>query len=301
MLTLPFLACLLMGTILSYLGIHVLKREVIFIDIAVAQVAAIGALAAHLLLDVEESSLASYLFSLAGVLAIAAFYSITRHKISEISVEAVIGISYAITAAGALFLMGVAPGHTHAQEMLAGALLWIMGPQVLTALVVFAAIGLVLWLLRKPMLAVSQNYAQAAAQGMNVAWWDFLFYALLGAVITVAVRISGVVTVFALLIIPATTSALFATGWGARMLLAWLTVVIASTSGLLFSYYLDFSVGPAIALCLGGVLAAVASLTALRTKLGSNTPPTDSASRPQDRSGPGRETREPTGRSPGIP
>jgi zinc/manganese transport system permease protein len=269
MLTLPFLACLLMGGILSYLGIHVLKREVIFIDIAVAQVAAIGALAAHLLFDVEEDSLISYLFSFACVLGIAAFYSITRHRVSELSTETVIGISYAITAAGALFLMGVAPGHAHAQEMLTGALLWIMWPQVLTALAVFAAVALVLWLFRRPLLAVSEDYAGAAARGMSVAWWDFLFYTLLGAVITVAVRISGVVTVFALLIVPATASALFATAWLPRLLLAWLVVVSASTSGLLFSYYLDFSVGPAIALCLGVLLAVVAGFTALRPKLGS--------------------------------
>lgn len=267
MLALPFLACLLMGSLLSYLGIHVLKREVIFIDIAVAQVAAIGALAAHLLFHVEEDSLVSYLVSLACVLGIAGFYSQARHRVSEISVEAVIGISYAITAAGALFLMGVTPGHSHAQEMLAGALLWIMWPQVATALVVFGAVGIILWCIRKPLAAVSQGYNQAVGRGMKVAWWDFLFYALLGAVITVAVRISGVVTVFALLIIPATASALLVTGWWPRMLLAWLTVVFASTSGLLFSYYLDFSVGPAIALCLGVLLAAVAGLVVLRAKL----------------------------------
>ncbi len=263
MLALPLLACLLMGGILSYLGIHVLKREVIFIDIAVAQVAAIGALAAHLLFDVEDDSPISYLLSFICVLGIAGFYSITRHRISEISVEAVIGISYAITAAGALFLMGVIPGHAHAHEMLAGALLWIMWPQVWTALGVYVAVAIVLWLFRKPLSAVSQNYAGAAARGLNVVWWDFLFYSLLGAVITVAVWISGVVTVFALLIIPATASALFATGWLPRMLLAWLTVILASTGGLLFSYYLDFSVGPAIALGLGGLLAVAAVVARL--------------------------------------
>ena len=266
MLGLPFLACIIMGSILSYLGIHVLKREVIFIDIAVAQVAAVGALAAHLAFDVEESSLISYLCSLVCVLAMAGFYSVVRHKVTEISIEAVIGISYAITAAGALFLLGIAPGHAHAQEMLAGALLWIMWPQVLTALIVFAAVGIALWIFRKPISAVSQDYAAAAAGGTNVAWWDFLFYALLGVVITVAVRISGVVTVFALLIIPATTSALFVTGWLSRLLLAWLTVVIASAGGLLVSYYLDFSMGPAIAMCLGLLLAVVAALARLRRK-----------------------------------
>jgi len=266
MLGLPFLACILMGSILSYLGIHVLKREVIFIDIAVAQVAAVGALAAHLAFDVEDGSLLSYLFSLACVFAMAGFYSVVRHKVVEISIEAIIGISYAITAAGALFLIGIAPGHAHAEEMLAGSLLWVTWPQILVGLVVFAAVGFVLWLVRRPISAVSQDYAAAAAGGLNVAWWDFLFYALLGVVITVAVRLSGVVTVFALLIIPATTSALLATGWLSRLLLAWLTVVMASTTGLLFSYYLDFSMGPVIALCLGTLLAVVAVFARLRQK-----------------------------------
>ncbi len=266
MLGLPLLACLLMGSILSYLGIHVLKREVIFIDIAVAQVAAVGALAAHLAFDVEDGSLISYLCSLACVLAMGGFYSVARHKVAEISIEAIIGISYAITAAGALFLIGVAPGHAHAEEMLAGALLWVTGRQLLVGLVVFAAVGFVLYLVRKPISAVSRDYAAAAADGLNVAWWDFLFYALLGVVITVAVRLSGVVTVFALLVIPATTSALFATSWLSRLLLAWLAVVIASTAGLLFSYYLDFSMGPAIALCLGTLLAVVATFARLRQR-----------------------------------
>jgi zinc/manganese transport system permease protein len=266
MLGLPFLACILMGSTLSYLGIHVLKREVIFIDIAVAQVAAVGALAAHLAFDVEEGSLLSYLFSLACVFGMAGFYSVARHKVVEISIEAIIGISYAITAAGALFLIGIAPGHAHAEEMLAGSLLWVTGRQILVALVVFAAVGSVLWFLRRPISAVSQDYAAAAASGLNVAWWDFLFYALLGVVITVAVRLSGVVTVFALLIIPATTSALLVTGWLSRLVLAWLTVIIASMAGLLFSYYLDFSMGPVIALCLGTLLAVVAAFARLRQK-----------------------------------
>lgn len=266
MLGLPFLACLLMGSILSYLGIHVLKREVIFIDIAVAQIAAIGALAAHMAFGVEEDSLAGYGGSLACVLLMAAFYAAVRHRVREISIEAVIGISYAITAAGALFLIGVVPGHAHAQEMLAGALLWIMWPQIWVAVGVFAVVGVLLWLFRRPLSAVSQDHVAAAAEGFHVAWWDFVFYALLGVVITVAVRISGVVTVFALLIIPATTSALLASSWLARLLLAWLVVAIASVSGLLFSYYLDFSVGPAIALCLGVLLAIVAGLSTMHAR-----------------------------------
>jgi len=253
----PLVACVLMGSILSYLGMHVLKREVIFIDIAVAQVAAVGALVAHMAFDVEEDALISYLCSLAGVLLMAVFYAVVRWKVKDISIEAVIGISYAITAAGALFLIGVQPGHAHADEMLAGSLLWVTWSDILVALAVFAVVALGLGVFRRPLAAVSDNHNGAAQHGLNVVLWDFIFYALLGVVITISVRLSGVVTVFAMLIIPATTSALFATGLS-RLLVAWSAVVVASLGGLLASYYRDFSAGPAIALCLGILLVLAA-------------------------------------------
>ncbi len=259
----PLVACLLMGAILSHLGTHVLRREVIFVDIAVAQVAAVGALAAHMIFDVEESAPVAYLCSVLCVLAMAAFYAVVRAKVRSISIEAVIGISYAITAAGAMFLVGIEPGHAHAHEILAGGLLWITWQDVTIAAAVFIVVGILLYVFRIPLSAVSASHDVAASQTLNVVWWDFVFYALLGVVITVAVRLSGVVTVFAMLIIPATTSALFASGAMARLLLAWIIVAIGSLAGLLASYYQDFSAGPAIALSLGTLLAAVAILVRL--------------------------------------
>ncbi len=243
-LGLPFLACLLMGSMLGYLGIHVLKREVIFIDIAVAQVAAMGAIAAHLLWHVEEDSLVSLVFSLGCVWLISAFYAIARKKITQISIEAVIGISYAITAAGALFLIGLHPGHAHVTDMLAGSLLWIASPALIVSTVIFGIVAILLGLFRKSLTSVSEDYHSAVAQGMKVVWYDFLFYALLGTVITLSVRMSGVLSVFAFLIIPATTSALLARTWFSRVVIAWITAATASAAGLLFAYYLDFSVGP---------------------------------------------------------
>lgn len=257
-LGLPFLMCLIMGAILGYFGIHVLKREVIFIDIAVAQVAAVGSIAAHLAFDAEEDHFISYLFSLCCVLLIAAFYAATRRKIVQISIETVIGISYAIMAAGAMFLIGIAPGHAHAEEMLAGKLLWVTWQHIILCLVVFTTVASCLCIFRKSLSGISENYEDAITQGRNVIWWDFLFYALLGVVITVGVRVTGVVTVFSFLIIPATISALFAAQWHLRMLIALVAIVIASLGGLLFAYYFDFSIGPAIAFFLGGVLVMAA-------------------------------------------
>lgn len=122
---LPFLACIMMGSILGYLGIHVLKREVIFVDIALAQVAAVGAIVSHLVFKTSDNSALSYVCSLAAVFCVGAFYAITRASITQISLEAIIGISYAITTAAALFLVGVAPGgHIHIQQLLSGNLLW---------------------------------------------------------------------------------------------------------------------------------------------------------------------------------
>ena len=263
-LGLPFLMCLIIGAILGYFGIHVLKREVIFIDIAVAQVAAVGSIAAHLAFDVEENHLISYLFSLGCVLLIAAFYAIARSKIVQISIETVIGISYAITAAGAMFLIGIAPGHAHAEEMLAGKLLWVTWQHIILCLVVFSAVALCLYIARKSLSGISENYEDAVTQGRNVMGWDFVFYGLLGVVITVAVRVTGVVTVFSFLIIPATISALFSTQWRVRMLIAFVAITVASLGGLLFAYYLDFSIGPAIALFLGVVLVVAALFSRFR-------------------------------------
>jgi len=267
----PFLMCLIIGTILGYFGIHVLKREVIFIDIAVAQVAAVGSIAAHLAFEAEEDALLSYLFSLGCVLLIAAFYAIARRKVIQISIEAVIGISYAITAAGAMFLIGIAPGHAHAEEMLAGKLLWVTQQHIVLCLVVFTAVAFCIHIFRKPLFRISENYEGAITQGLKVIWWDFVFYALLGVVITLAVRVTGIVTVFSFLIIPATISALFTARWGLRMFIAWVAATMASLVGLLFAYFFDFSMGPAIALFLGCVLLLASLSTKLRKIYSANT------------------------------
>jgi zinc/manganese transport system permease protein len=256
-LGLPFLACVLMGTMLGYLGIHVLKREVIFIDIAVAQVAAMGAIGAHIVWHVEEDSLASLAFSLGCVWLMAVFYAVARKKITQISIEAVIGISYAITTAGALFLIGLHPGHLHVTDMLAGSLLWLAPNTLIETFVVFLIVGLMLALFRRPLTTVSEDYSAASNKGLKVVWYDFVFYVLLGTVITLSVRMSGVLCVFAFLIIPATASALLSQSWLSRVLFAWIMMIVASIAGLLFAYYLDFSVGPPIALFLGLLLLVV--------------------------------------------
>jgi zinc/manganese transport system permease protein len=252
LLGLPFLVCVAMTAILGYLGIHVLSREIVFVDIALAQIVAVGAIGAHLAFGVHEHSPFTYLASLALALGAAAFYALARRKVLQISQEAVIGVSYAIAAAAALFLIGIAPGgHVHAQHMLAGSILWATWTDLLICTLVFGAVGMGFYVLRHPFHRISSDYDGAVREGMNVVVWDFLFYALLGIVITFAVRIGGVVVVFAFLIIPATTSALFTAHVRSRLLITWGAGVLGAFFGLLFAHRLDFSVGPAVALFLG--------------------------------------------------
>ena len=254
-LGLPLVACLLAVTILGAFGLHVLKREVIFIDIALAQIAAVGAIVAHLVFHAHGDSLLGYVCALGCVLAAALFYALARHRVTQISLEAVIGVSYAIVAAAALFLFGVAPGHKHGvHQMLAGNLLLAGWTDIRLCALGFLGVGACFFLLRKPFWRISEDYGQALAEGVRVVWWDFLFYALLGVVITLAIRLAGVVVVFAMLIIPATISALFSSRWGARLAITWAVGAAASAAGLLFAYELDFSLGPSVALFLGAAL-----------------------------------------------
>jgi zinc/manganese transport system permease protein len=267
-LGLPFLACITILVITGYLGIHVLMREVIFIDIALAQVAAVGAVVAHVAFGAHGDSIVAYACAFGATVIAAAFYSIVRGKVAHISLEAIIGITYSIAMAAALFVLGVAPGgHLHVQQILAGSILWAKWADVAWCAVAFSGVGLCFYLFRTPFMRISEDYERARAEGLRVVLWDFVFYALLGVVITLAVRIAGVVVVFAFLIIPATISALFTPRLGTRLVIAWGCGGVASLIGLLFSYYLDFSVGPAVALFLGLLVALAASAGVLRARI----------------------------------
>ena len=251
----PFLVCLTMVFILGYMGIHVLKREVIFIDIALAQIAAVGAIVAHVAFGAHGDSLFGYSVAFGFTLVASVFYSLARRRVSQIPLEAVIGVSYAIAAAAALFLVGIAPGgHIHVHQMLSGSILWVTWRDFLLCVFVFSVVGFCFYVFRKPFKEISDNYEDALRKGIKVVWWDFLFYALFGIVITLAVRIGGVVVIFAFLIIPATISALFSSNWGRRLVISWLIGVGAIVAGLLFANRFDFSIGSAISFFLGVAL-----------------------------------------------
>ncbi|MBN1291808.1 MAG: metal ABC transporter permease [Candidatus Latescibacteria bacterium] len=259
-----FVACLSVLAILGYLGIHVIEREIIFIDIALAQIAATGSTLAFVLFRQkypEGQDFLARIFAIGFTIVAAAFFSYIAKKVSQISQETVIGVSYAISAAATLFLLAVAAGgDVHMEEMFTGSILWAQWPAIFICMIVYALVGIFHFVFRKQFIRLSTGYSNADKQGMNVMWWDFLFYASMGLVITYTVEMAGVLLTFAFLIIPATFSAMFFQNWSYRLVVAWVLGLLVSIAGLAFSYWFDFSCGPSMVAIMGVVLIAAASV-----------------------------------------
>ncbi len=252
-----FTACVIVLGILCYLGLHVLEREIIFIDIAIAQISAMGATVAALFFhaDPHDGSALPRLTALAFTTAAAAFFAFTAKRICRISQETVIGVSYAIAAAATLFIFAMAAGgDIHMEEMLTGSILWVDWAGVLHCLAVYVVIGAVHFTFRRRFIEISCNYRECAEEGWRTTLWDFLFYATMGVVITYSVEIAGVLLTFSFLIIPAAFSAMFTGNWAKRLFIAWLLGIVVTIGGLAFSWNFDFSCGPSLAAILGVAL-----------------------------------------------
>lgn len=262
----PFAASAVLAAILGYLGLHVLLRKVIFVDLALAQIAAMGTVVA-LIFGHEPGSAASFGYSLGAAWAGAAIFAWTRMRRERVPHEAVIGITYVIASAATILLADRAPeGAEHIKELLAGSILWVTWPVVLKDLA--AAVGVALFHLafRRRFLAISEAPERAFEAGWNVRWWDFLFYASFGLVITVAVEVAGVLMVFAYLVAPAIVALSVSDRWAVRIPLSFAVGVVASALGLLASYRWDLPSGPAIVCVLGAFLVILAAAGAARRR-----------------------------------
>ncbi len=261
----PFVACVTVLGLLGYLGMHVLKREIIFIDIALAQIAAVGATFAHVYLGTEESNFWAYLCAFGFTLLASLFFSQIDKRITQITHEAIIGVTYAIAAAAAIFILAMsAGGDVHMEHMLTGSILWAQWSDIGIIAILFGCVGLFHFIFRRQFIRLSESCGAGAVSGRKAVWWDFLFYLSMGLVITFSVKIAGVLVIFAFLVIPATFSALFAETWGRRLLIAWGVGVFAVIFGLLLSYFLDFSTGPSVITILGLALIVGAFLRRFR-------------------------------------
>ncbi len=254
----PFLACLVLTGIHAYLGLHVLARGVIFVDLALAQVAALGITIAFLAGHTIQSD-AAYWYALSFTVGGAVLFSVSRFRRAPIPQEAIIGIVYAVSAAAAVLVVDRAPqGSEHIKQLLVGSILTVTPKEVGTLAVLYAVIGALHWAIRRPLLQISFDPEAALHQGRWVRWWDFLFYASFGFVVTSSVRIAGVLLVFSYLIVPSAVGALLTRSVSGRLLIGWALGVLVSVLGLAASYVWDLPTGATVVTTFGAVLATVA-------------------------------------------
>lgn len=258
----PFVACIVIAIINVYFGIHVIKREIIFIDIALASIAALGAAVGMVLFDIQheghshdDHGILPYLFSLGFISIAAGAFTLLKHKKISIPLEAIIGIAYAVATTLTVIILDMAAGgDVHVHDMLVGSVLWVNWDQVIRLALIVAAIGLFHIVFRKKFLSLTDSFQDAVLTLKSPRLWDFLFYFSFGIVVVEAVNIAGILTVFAFLIIPASLTAFFTSGWMSKLIAGWSAGILASFCGLLLSLKLDVPSAPVIIVLLGLLL-----------------------------------------------
>jgi zinc/manganese transport system permease protein len=266
LLGVPFLACVVLTGIHAYLGLHVLARGVIFADLALAQVAALGIALAFLAGHPIQSE-AAYWYALAFALGGAALFAASRTRRAPVPQEAIIGIVYVVSAAAAVLVVDRAPqGSEHIKQLLVGSILTVTPREVGALALLYGAIGVFHWAIRRPLLEIS--FVPEAAAGRAVRAWDFVFYASFGVVVTSSVRVAGVLLVFSYLIVPATVGALVARSVARRLAAGWALGLAVSAAGLAASYAWDLPTGATVVVTFGACLASVALALAIRALAG---------------------------------
>ena len=264
----PLAACLLLPGLLVYLGLHIVRREIIFVDLALAQMAALGTCVAVLLGD-DLEGVGAYAWSLGLTLVGAAVFSLTRGARHRVPQEALIGIVYVVAAAAGLLLLSRNPeGNEELRRTLVGDVLLVRPAEVGRTFVLFAAIGAVHFVFRRQFLMISFEPERAVQSGLRIRLWDFVFYGLFGVAVTSFVHIGGVLLVFSYLIVPAVCANFLARRLRICLVVGWCAATLSSLGGLWASYALDLPTGAAIVCALGACLLAVIGGTALRRVAG---------------------------------
>lgn len=254
----PLVACMVIVAIHSYLGLHIIAREVIFVDLSLAQMAALGS-ATAILAGAAPDSTTAFLYAL-GFTTLGAFiFALTRtHGRGRVPQEAIIGIVYVVASAAAILVADRTPrGGEAIKDILVGSLLWVTWPTILRLAAIYAGLGLFHFLLRRRFLTISFEPAEAERKGWSIRWWDFWFYLSFGIVITFSVPIAGVLLVFSFLVVPAAVAFQFTRRQGILAALSWATGLLASAGGLALSFRYDLPTGPVI-VCMFGLLLFLA-------------------------------------------
>ena len=236
----PFALAFLLVGIHAYLGLHVLKREVLFVDISLSQVAALGGAVSLFFVHEHESATLALSLSLSFCLIVAFALALLRHFEKSVSQEALIGMTYAL-ASGALILVAdkLPHGAEHLKEALVGNILFVTWPQVVETFFIYSVIGIVHWIFRK-------HFWRASSGAAGTFWWDFLFYFLFGIVITFSTRHAGVLVVFSILVAPAALATRYFSKLSYQLFLAWIVGFIGLVLSFLLSYTLDLPSGATI-------------------------------------------------------
>ena len=257
----PIIASLVVAGIHAYLGLHVVERGVIFVDLSLAQIASLGATLALLIpaFGGDPHSPAVYWMSLGFTFLGAAIFSMIKGQDAHIPQEAIIGISYAVASAAVIVALSKSTGEAdHIKDMLVGNILAVSPEEVMGTAGIYAVLGLFHFVFRKRFLLISTDPQAAAAQGISIRWWDFLFYASFGFVVTRSVAIAGVLLVFCYLIVPSVAAMLFARRIGPRLAIGWIMAGVVSFLGMYFSVLFDLPTGATIVCTFGLVLILMA-------------------------------------------
>ncbi|HEV8660841.1 MAG TPA: metal ABC transporter permease [Thermoanaerobaculia bacterium] len=265
-LLLPFIAGLILTGIHAYLGVHVVERGVIFVDLSLAQIAALGATIA-VMRGYDVHGNVAYFWSLGFTIVGAAIFSLTRvHRETRVPQEAIIGIVYAVSAAAAILAMSKATMETeHLKDMLVGNILAVDQATLLKTAVLYSLVGVFHYIFRKKLLAISVGANTGEAENIpNLKLWDFLFYTSFGFVVTSSVAIAGVLLVFSYLIVPSVAAMLFARSIGTRLAIGWTMGALVTALGVLLSFKLDLPTGATIVCTFGASLGLLAAVWAIR-------------------------------------
>lgn len=244
-----FAAAVITGILLSYMGVHVVGRGIVFVDLALGQISSLGvAFAAFIGTGLTSIPL---IFTLVGALLMS-FINIKDKRLKQ---EAIIGILYAFASAlTVLFISKTAHGDSDIQEVLFGNILSVSWEQITSIGIVFGAILLVQIIFFRKFFGLTESFENGVNHLVGIFnIWNFLFYISIGLAIVFAVKINGVIPVFSYLIIPAVSAIMLAKNKAAVLIIAIIISILGGFFGLNFSFHYDFPAGSSIVVVLGGI------------------------------------------------
>ena len=248
----------IMGLFLAYIGTHVVRRGIVFVDLALGQISMLGVAVA--VYWAQDPMIISLIFTLIG----AFLMSFIKVKDKRLKVEAVIGIIYAVSAAvTVLFISKAAHGDADIQEVLFGSFFTVTNTEILWTAIVFAAMGVAHFIFRKQFFAITEKFENQETDDLGAFnLWNFLFYISIGLAIVLSVRVGGVIPVFTFIVVPPVAAILMTKTKSGVIVLAMALAVLGAVFGLYFSVQFDFPAGSSIVVILG-VIFAVASVVRL--------------------------------------